>query len=267
MIRWLGSSSGGRGRRKGSLNRPVTNVDPASKRGFRYANAFRPFGDGHRVTVERQVSNVSGVVVLLSAGCPSAVAGFVSSIVVDPIQRMVRGRGIAHVLVKGSERVEPPFADSDSPPAIVRVLRVVLSRAPGLHGFPGNVFLSAAHPVLGVVSKRVRIACEAAAAFRCPVPQIGSENDAVLLAIAPAQPLNGAVRPGGDVAGFFDHHEATEPPSRKINTSGHDTTLLCGVSLEGGWGAAQRKPLVASVISAGQAPSDCRRIIPVEEAA
>src|SRR5262249_51900267 len=80
------------------------------------------------------------VALLLGARGPAAVAGFVATRVVEPIERMPRGRARTKIGQERHEVVAPPRADADSARAIGVIARVARVGATADHPVPNVVF-------------------------------------------------------------------------------------------------------------------------------
>ncbi len=92
----------------------------------------------------RHHDSVSFVAALLLCGCPPAISWFVIAIVVNPIQGMLRGWTITHVVVKVF-LVTPSFADGYSASTVVRVIGAFLAFASPSHSYPRPICWGIAH--------------------------------------------------------------------------------------------------------------------------
>ena len=90
-------------------------------------------------------NGVSPIVVLLLAGRPLAVVGFVVALVVDPIQALSLG-SVAHILVEVLE-LSPPLANSNPPTTVIMVVFVLRILAPLQHSYPRLIDRRAFHAV------------------------------------------------------------------------------------------------------------------------
>ena len=79
---------------------------------------------------------VSSISHLHSVGCPSAVAGLIVAVIVNPIQGCV-GWAISHVFSEQLIRV-PPFANFYTSTAVVTIVHSFRIQAPLSHTHPGH---------------------------------------------------------------------------------------------------------------------------------
>lgn len=124
----------------------------AFSKGTHRDTADRVQGSNLARLIRRQRGDLRSILAWSSVGglgraiCPSAVAGFVVAIVVDPIERVVRGRALAHIREECLE-VNPAGANLDSAVSVPR-----LPFAPGFHAAPGLV--GQARPAAAIVPVR-----------------------------------------------------------------------------------------------------------------
>ena len=90
--------------------------------------AYLSQGDSMPVDNENYI--VSTVVLLLRHRRPAAVPGRVGAIIVDTVERVLRGRLWAHIVHERAIVVSPSFADRNPSPAVARVGRVFRVTAP-----------------------------------------------------------------------------------------------------------------------------------------
>lgn len=138
--------------RQRSLDGPIR-VQSHSQSAFGQTNFSSPLRDGLSSTVQRQVAVSSLVVCLLKVGSPFTVVGFVISVVVDSVYRVLRRGAAAHISEKGQEII-PSFAYTNSTSAVIPErcqIRVVASR---LHVLPSDVFRRLAEAVPDVWASR-----------------------------------------------------------------------------------------------------------------
>lgn len=134
----------------------------------------------------------SFVSLLLTKCCPTAILGFVISIIINSVDRMLRRGTLAHV---GKEIGEfsPPFANFDSSATIVfiRFLRGKITSTQ--HRIPHRIFGHSAanhsgHPVLGIALSRFPSGFKAATTFCVSSSETFSANDNLFAAITQTKP-------------------------------------------------------------------------------
>ena len=101
----------------------------------RYSGTFRPFRDTHARAAKLKNYICSCVSRLLFLCCPSAVAGFIVTVVVDAINRQFARWPFSHI---GQEvlKLTPPIAHANAPSAIVLVCPIGAAIADVKHSTP-----------------------------------------------------------------------------------------------------------------------------------
>lgn len=89
----------------------------------------------------------SGVRGLFGAGSPPDVSGFVISIIIDSVDRMLRGRTGAEIFIERRERTLPPLAYRDAPASVARIRPDFRIGAAVLHPGPDPMFRGSIHSV------------------------------------------------------------------------------------------------------------------------
>ncbi len=119
----------------------------ALQQGVRFHSPnVRPLGKTSRRPLECQQVVFPTVSALLGACCPAAILRAVVAIVVDAINRMLRGGASPHVQEKHCE-VFPSIADSDAASTVVHVLGRGRVAATGAHPLPDDVLRCTAQAV------------------------------------------------------------------------------------------------------------------------
>lgn len=108
---------------------------PISQSVFIDAGFFSPIGEAHGSSIKSQMDVVSSVSLLLTYGCPSAVAGFVSAARIDAVN-CVTGRPLSHISKKIGKGPAPAVADCYACRAIARVTSSFWVVASGNHVRP-----------------------------------------------------------------------------------------------------------------------------------
>lgn len=103
------------------------------------ARCFRPRNQRHGSTIVGQEDVGSPISLLFRPRAPLHIAGFVSTIVIDPIDTVKGRRTRTNIGKELCERI-PLRADSDTPPTIVRVLGVARIHAASTQLKPRGVF-------------------------------------------------------------------------------------------------------------------------------
>jgi hypothetical protein len=123
---------------------------------------------------------------LLSIRCPSTVARFVVSVVVDPIYRVLPTWARAHVGQKVLKGILPSSTHTNTAPAIVFVFNV-FGLAASLHSAPCLVFNGFAQCVsTGTAASNLFL--EAPTAFVISPDKVGRKRDRRLTAVASTEP-------------------------------------------------------------------------------
>lgn len=140
-------------------------------------------------TTARSALGPSGVSILFRPCRPSAVAGLVVPVIVDPLDGVARGTR-AHVGSEARDIVEPPIAHRDPSTAVVLEVLAAGVQAPVLHVRPAAPNVRMAEPVQpSSVAQEFRL--EAAAALGEPSLDVLPDDGAYLTAGATTdhQPL------------------------------------------------------------------------------
>lgn len=151
---------------------------------------------------------------LLARGGPATVLRSIRSIVVDAVDRVRRGRPLAHVFEERREALQPARADGDAASAVLGIVRSALVQAAILHAAPSLV--------LGRLGESVRsIRCRGPLALQAPagldlLPEVILPNRRPRSAVAFADPhAVSSARPRR----LFDHDETPESTSTQIFAS------------------------------------------------
>ena len=89
----------------------------------------------------------SAVVCLGHNSSPSAIIRSVVAIIVNSVNRMLRGWPVSHVIVKGLERLSPSSAKTNASFSIIREIMVRLAKASFLNAAPRSVLRRSIHPM------------------------------------------------------------------------------------------------------------------------
>lgn len=111
--------------------------------------AFRPFGDAHRLALKGQQSICSTIALLLTASRPPHITGLVVAVVVNAVDAVRRGRLLSHVR---NERCKPCFsapsvAHTNSPSTVILKLWVMGIATAIVHRLKHLVFRGATESV------------------------------------------------------------------------------------------------------------------------
>ena len=146
--------------------------------------------ENHTLTVKNDPCIAASVTVLDLRRRPSAIAGFVVSVVVDPVKRHPR-RTFAHVFKEWFERL-PTVAKRDASATVVFPLRPAGVGASAFHGFPSaprfGCVLSVRHSSVGV------------------------QADSITAARGCSEPLDGSLYVAGSGVGFVSAIALETPP-------------------------------------------------------
>jgi len=160
----------------------------------------------------------AGVAVLLRSSCPSAVVGGISPVVVYPVQRMLRGRDVAHVgkealkrqpsLANGNTSPCPAFAGRPFPSAAAfhSRPRLMLRSARGSMSFikVGDAAVSKASTTLCLACEEIcrlnRQFCTTRTLAKPPSPTLGDTR--VPLNSQPAEEDSGQIHAASSVKGL-----------------------------------------------------------------
>lgn len=143
------------------------------------------------------VASDTTVVCLFFGGRPAHVSGFVMAVVVDAIQRMIRGWSWAHIGQKGGEVLRPLATDADPPCAVALPRRVPRIATSLFHATPSPVFRSQHPTTRGPMTAEpasVAVLNKAAARGRHPAAETGRRHNDRPAAIALAVPGDNATR-------------------------------------------------------------------------
>lgn len=103
----------------------------------------------HRGPINTNNNRNSGIMRLLNSRGPSAIARFISSIVVYSINGMMSGWTNAHILKELVER-QPFFCNCDASPSVSGISSIVRVKASLDHMAPRSIFLRMRHSVSGI---------------------------------------------------------------------------------------------------------------------
>lgn len=120
-------------------------------------------------------------------GCPSAIAWFVVSVVVDTIQCQVWTWTMPHILKEVFEVISPSFTDFNSTSSVVHVVLVSVAVATIKHGLPYIVFGNVGLPML-ISNLSKRGLAGTSTTFRKALSQIPCGKDLYHSAFAAAFP-------------------------------------------------------------------------------
>lgn len=106
------------------------------------AYSVRPLFDAQRFPVilnKHEWAFFAAVVCLFCSCGPSAVAGFIISVVINTVNRVVEARSLAHVISKSLKRIQPSIANRDSAFAVAVESSCKRAKASVFHSFPRAV--------------------------------------------------------------------------------------------------------------------------------
>lgn len=132
------------------LDGPSEPTQPGLDQLVPHADSFGPLGQGHGLAPELDDAVVPGVIPLRLRIGPAAIAGLVVAVIVDPIDGVLEGWRLAHVLEERIEGCGPSFADANPPSPIRRIHRRAGLRATGHHLTPDVIDSGSGLAVLGV---------------------------------------------------------------------------------------------------------------------
>lgn len=169
-----------------------------------------PVRDALGLAVKSQYHVCSHVARLLSLRCPSAVVGFVVSVVVDAFNRVFRARSWPHIVNKISYRVSPAIAHSNTTGAVPMIASVPANVAPFDHSVPYMVRWVAGESMNGLSAYTALRAVASTQVARC--------NNTIASALTPTQPLS--VVPA--LSGILKNGPATEDLSSDVFDAGRN---------------------------------------------
>ena len=181
-------------------------------------------GDRHLASIEDDWLMQAPVVALIKHACPSAIAGRVRAVVVDPVYLVARWAR-AHVGKKGSEVVAPLVAHGNTSTAPIAKARVILVVAASAHVAPRFIFAAATRAwFVAVLSRTLArgLTVKAAAASRLSRQQV-SKSD-VLDGAAVAQAFHAARSPA-EWCDISDHDKPVESRAIVAATMRHDAII------------------------------------------
>jgi len=132
--------------------------DPHIQRAMRNSQFSSPSPETHGFSVVGEHSRLAGIVALLQLCRPSAIAGFVVSIVIRVAVDGCLGKWLwSHIGKKVDKRLSPSLADRDSSTAVEVVSAVSRVAASPLHLFPTGVFRRTVTAALGFSPATARL--------------------------------------------------------------------------------------------------------------
>ena len=152
-----------------------------------YPCEFRPLDHGHTLPFPRKDSAVSSIPTLLFSVGPVAVFFEIAFLVVDAIQRMLRGWTWTQVFKERFKRNFPAGADKNITTAITVISMILRIVAALDHTRPNMIFRSFAHVVCDK-PKPIGLSNQTAAASGISAAQIRASNGLKVSAGAAAQP-------------------------------------------------------------------------------
>jgi hypothetical protein len=171
-------------------------------------------------SLERDIYGPSGVSALLSCGGPATISGFVTTSVINPVNRMNPARAFPHITKECLKRVSPSTTNRDTSAAVVRKARVFWFSASADHQAP-NIICRSVCLSVGNAERPVLLAAKASAAFRATANQVAGPGHSFISAFAPT--VNHW--PSGD--GFFgDDREPKELLSGLDEVGGHNSLVI-----------------------------------------
>jgi len=140
--------------------------------------------------IQNSLSSISARVHgVFMSGCPTYVAGFIITVVVDAINRMICRWTATDIGKKVLETTPPLRTDSDTPAARVVIPSVLGIRAARDHGVP-TVILSAPLMMTQISMPSRHALATASTRPGCTSSQVTGAHNAGPSAIAPAQPVS-----------------------------------------------------------------------------
>ena len=106
------------------------------------SSSQRPVCQAEGFSIMRQQNVAPLISSLFATRCPSAISGFVISIIVDAVNRMLEARSWTHIGYEILERIFPSGTHSDSTAAVSGEVERIRIKAPSLHQAPNAVFRS-----------------------------------------------------------------------------------------------------------------------------
>lgn len=163
-----------------------------------------------------EVVSLSAITNLLALCGPATIAGFVSEIVVDPVERLA-GRSLSHVSEEILELM-PPAADLDASAAVSSPMMWCRDFTAAKHGVPADV---SRRPWSSVAVGEEGLFTPAAARFGVTAHQGARICFGFAAAVASASP-----DPLGVLSSYdFDRHQATE--TLPFEMKHHEGSVTC----------------------------------------
>lgn len=196
-----------------------TRAEPVVECLSRRFGTQKPFGEREGSVADRDATSSTSVSILHGPSCPPAVFGAVGTIIVDPIDRMVRVRSSTHIGEEVSV-VSPSIANHDASASVV--LERFRSRAVAArkHARPSAVFWRCRSSVRGLSVNRLFPVCLHVVASKAPAACCSADSerftnrDVFVSAIAAAPPLQHFPS-----SNYFDYEESPEPFAGEIDES------------------------------------------------
>ncbi len=197
---------------QGTFNGPSV-AKPTAKYPAAYAGSIGPFWQWESLAVIGQHPIVSFVFALLNRCRPSAVAGCVSRIIVDAVNRVLRAWTLSHIVIERLKGLSPSLTDRDATtPVLVIALGFVVFASKD-HCVPNAILWRFGQTVSNVGS--LLFSQEASAACNLQSNQIARTNGSRLSARAIAIPV--VMLPA--FSGIRNNSETPKGSSKKINES------------------------------------------------
>lgn len=147
-----------------------------------------PLCDGHGLPIVGEKVILASVVGLLRGQRPSAVPGSIRSLVVDTLNRVLRGGTVAHISMERLEGVVPFVADRNPSGSIILEGGLLGIEAAVLHSDPEFILRASCSPVLPV-NCAACLSLEAAAGPDITVVKTPGGNNPLTSAVALTNPL------------------------------------------------------------------------------
>ena len=157
----------------------------------RYSCDLRPPCRRHTLFLQGENGVVSFIGCLLLSARPVAVLFGIAFLVVEAVQRVLRGGTRPHVFVERLEGILPLRAHGNAAPSIPAVGGILKISAALVHLIPYRVFGALTHPVFGKVTPSyflIHFFPEAATAFRVSAAQGTRTNDNAISTGTTTQP-------------------------------------------------------------------------------
>jgi hypothetical protein len=163
------------------------------------------------LAVENKIDRVAAVPPLLTSSCPAAIAWFIVSVYVDPVDTVLRRRARTHVGIEIGKRL-PSFTNRDASPAVVGILHQARVAAPVAHLGPDRILGALAQAVSRVYS-RSDLAQQTPTRPQSPSTQVPAVDNFLSAAIAADVPSDESAL----MAGAIKNKQSIKPSPAKIN--------------------------------------------------